>query len=130
MREKVGVRVAVALTGLLCLWTAGYAGHVWWARRIAEDDDYRYQVGIRIHWGDYEYFIDRWRTCPWYGCDSEYQVGWITRRVYFESLKSVTRQDFPNNPDVWEAWFKVHPNLHWDDKRKGLVDGEPLVVRP
>lgn len=47
---------------------------------------------------------------------------WTPRRVSYEILKLLSKQDLPNDPDAWEAWLKAHPNLVWDDKLKRLVD--------
>jgi hypothetical protein len=34
----------------------------------------------------------------------------------------ITGQDLGNNPDAWDAWFKAHPNLVWDEQQKRLVE--------
>ena len=126
----------VVLTALLCLGLAGYAGQVWWARRLVLQDA-RYSgpgrpdshgrhisSGPQVH-----YFIDSWRGTPWYGILVVSGTGfprairWFPRRIWFERLKLFTGQSLPEDPDAWEAWFKAHPNLVWDEKRKRLVEG-------
>ena len=143
------VRALVVLTVLLCLGTAGYMGQVWWAKRVAEDNCLLksfFLYGKFLgrcpppFWerGDKapSYYFEWWRSDPWYGSWETtsttkngvpvIQRHWIPRRTHYEVLKNETGLDFGNDPDAWEAWFKAHPNLVWDDKRKRLVEGPPI----
>ena len=52
------------------------------------------------------------------------------KRTYYELFKSMATQEMGNDPDVWEAWFKTHPNLVWDDKQKRLVEPKPVTSPP
>ena len=130
-------RLVVVLTLLVCLGTGGYAGQAWWANRLA----------LRA-WSDAAEFdgsfcrlteldnrleeVDNWRHEPWYGwvqwgiADMENPLEkvyrWWPRRSHYELLKSLTCHDFGNDPDAWEAWFRAHPKLVWDERRKCLVE--------
>lgn len=42
----------------------------------------------------------------------------------------MTRLDLGNAPDAWEAWFRAHPNLVWDEKQKRLVNEKPGAATP
>ncbi|GEM_PF-5680581 len=44
------------------------------------------------------------------------------RRMRYELAKTCTGLDLGNNPDAWEAWFRVHPDLIWDAGQKRLLD--------
>ena len=144
-RSRWFVRTLVGLTVLLCLGTAGYVGQVWWAKRvlhrwhselawvqldrIARGPDQPPVVEVFCYgWPGFVSWINDWRECGWYGRIYSHQEhstldGYVPRDVYYEMMKSVTDQDFGNNPDAWEAWFQGHPNLVWDEKRKRLVEG-------
>ncbi len=122
------IRTSVVLTALLCLGTAGYAGQVWRARKMADriatvtalsqSFDTPIQInGIEI--------VNAWRDTPWYSNSWNGTMGWCPRRTYFEYLRLLTGLNLPNNPDIWEAYFKAHPNLVWDDRLHRLVDPQP-----
>ena len=143
--NRWAVRSLVVLTALLCLGTAGYAGQAWWARRQAHDlvDGYegpgwlcialemtapggRRDAYSAVWFGNR---IAEWRSKPWYGTWRQF-FGWCPRRTFYEALRLLTAQDFGNDPDAWEAWFKAHPDLVWDDKLKRLVDKPQLRYPP
>ena len=142
------VRSLVVLTALLCLGMAGYAGQVWWAKRVAPRiaEDYFSGEGrwgadeadFLSYWDEHQaqQLLKDWRQTPWYGnrvtlelryCYIDYPVVWVTPRGYEEVAKAATGQDLGNDPDAWQAWFRAHPNLVWDDKQKRLGAGKPEV---
>jgi hypothetical protein len=144
MRGKATVLLAVLLTAFLCLGTVGYAGQIWWARRLV----LKYPIPFPMScWGGREKdevavlsSINLWRSTPWWGvwtCDNNDEVFakrrtyvWVPRRFYLERLKSVSPEDVGDNPSAWEAWFKAHPNLIWDEKQKRLVEPKPVTSSP
>ncbi len=67
---------------------------------------------------------------PWYGEITTYAPYWIPRRMLYEFCKLMTLQDLGNDPNAWEAWFKAHPDLVWDEKLECLVEAAPKVVTP
>ena len=124
-------RALVALTILLCLGVGGYAGQVWWARRVVsgknlyEMDSVLDDVDLRSLAPDSGYLkgiYEGWIECPWSGRRNRDGV-WIPKRAFYEGMSQLTGQILPNDPSAWEAWFKAHPNLVWDDKQKRLVEG-------
>jgi hypothetical protein len=132
MKSPRLVRSIVVLTVLLCLGVAGYAGQTWWARRCGAElgywDDSQEERGFGgpivfaphgPSWTVQE-FLGHWQDCPWYGWRDRY--GYYPRRTYYEFLIRITTQRLPNDPDAWEAWFKAHPHLVWDEKQMRLVD--------
>ena len=137
------VRALVLLTALLCLGVAGYGGQVWWAKRVAVRIAQEYfgpvnvdmdrSINFLSYWDreQAKKLIKDWRQTPWYGkqftlglhyCFAKYPVVWVTPRVYAEVARVSTNQVLPNDPSAWEAWFKAHPNLIWDEKLNRLVD--------
>ena len=130
-------RALVAGTVLVCLGVGGYAGQVWWARRLADEiarsaDLDRHHpwmeeglpdiAGPRFAPDKARLILAEWRNCPWHGWWFCLEHFWIPRRYSYERLKVLAGQDLGNDPDAWEAWFKAHPDLVWDGKRKRLVD--------
>ena len=135
------VRSLVVLTALLCLGTVGYAGQVWWARKIAraviEDPSNGWPSAHSV---PPENCLQEWREIPWYGMTHPFTSSngfcpaWIPSRTGREILVLLTGVDLGSDPDAWEAWFKDHPNLVWDEKLKRLVEppagGVPTPRRP
>ena len=134
-----GVRVLVVLTVLLCLGMGGYAGQVWWAKRIAErvfQEEARHPFRPFLDYSHDPKFVRcnrvwfQWDEAPWYGMYVEDKIyfkdGWVPRRTFYELLKLLTGEDLGNDPSVWEAWFRAHPDLVWDEKLKRLVERVPL----
>jgi hypothetical protein len=69
-----------------------------------------------------------WKLTPWHGDFYGRNLKrWKPRRTYFEFFRRITAADLPNTPSAWEAWFKAHPNLVWDEKLKRLVEGKAEV---
>ncbi len=117
----------VILTALLCLGVAGYAGQVWWARRMAGHcrliySEYGHAMDIAGRW----YWIPRaggcyedgkpfnhpgyggyWKTIPSYGLF--YGGSWFPRRTFYEAIKLNTTIDLGNDPDAWQAHLGAHP---------------------
>ena len=144
--KRLWPRLALILTAFLCLGTAGYAGRAWWAKENARDC-YRSNRSI-AHPIPMDLVVS-WKLAPWVGDMGDpgalsfaggdfgpsfpthacglwsirhpFRKYWFPRRTYYELLKIVTGLDLGNNPATWEAWFKTHPNLVWDVKRKRLV---------
>jgi hypothetical protein len=88
-------------------------------------------------WNDYGlHLVGLWRQTPWYGDYKGYvdwdvrterlgmalKTRWFPRRTYHELLIRLTGRDLPNDPDVWEQWFREHPRLAFDTREKRLVD--------
>lgn len=148
------VRLLVIVTTLLCLGVGGYAGQVWWSRSLASRilvPGARFPTGAFLNPEDY---LRSWREWPYWGRISpEFQVihsrvpiysrtqapvgprvgclAWVPRRLYYDVLLRATGESLPNDPDAWEAWFQVHPNLAWDERLNRLVDrSHPLVSSP
>ncbi len=116
------VRLGVVLTALLCFGMAGYAGQIWWAKRVispfvkgfaGKTPDQKSAVLQKVPF--------EWRSHPWHGSWKP-GFGWLPRRIYYEYLKQTTGLDLGNSPDAWEAWFKAHPNLIWDERLRRLVE--------
>ena len=136
MKSRWLVRSLVILTALLCLGTAGYAGQVWWARQNVLHEivnmNFKMNAEEEANWdGSVEaqqqatarvlsLEIQFWQECPFYG--RWYGSQWYPRRTHFEVLRCITGLDLPNDPSAWESWFKAHPNLVWEEKRKRLVE--------
>lgn len=132
MKPRWRVRSLVVLTALLCLGLAGYAGQIQVSKRL----------GRRMHReagahgaGSVKPIIEQtlweWQHTGWSGrADPLFGghwydvsgIAWLPRRTYYEFLKLYTGEDLGNDPDAWEAWFKAHPNLVWDEKQKRLVE--------
>ncbi len=140
MKSRWLVRSLVILAALLCLGMAGYAGQVWWARRIANSTygaicafDEMSHGASPYCMGSQEFFT-AWRACPWWGYLGENpRTGsprWHPQRAFLEHLRSISGVNLPNAPDAWEAWFKAHPELVWDDKLKRLVDPKGEAGKP
>ena len=69
--------------------------------------------------------VQTWRSMPWQGwieARDPNRKEWHPKRFYYEFFVLLTGQHLGNDPDAWEAWFKAHPNLIWDEKQKRLVD--------
>ena len=126
------IRSLVVLTTLLCLGTAGYAGQVLWAKRVAAEPwivtgttPYgleRTRADTALMWESDPTragLIRTWRSLPPWG--AWWDGRWYPRRAYYEALKRWTGQSLPNDPSVWEAWFRDHPDLVWDDEQKQLT---------
>ena len=129
-------RVGVVMTALLCLGVAGYAGQVWWAKRVAMErmsstayDDIAglgqpAPVAIsRQKRSEASRLLASWSDSSWHGDWKE--GGWWPRQGYYERLRIITGLDLPNDRSAWEAWFKAHPDLVWDDNLKQLVQRKP-----
>ena len=129
----------VGLTMGLCLGLTGYIGQVHWARQVGSDEGFEChtdQGELVIDWcgmgTPIEYFLSAWRNCPWYGHRRVDHEGptegqseafyWIPRRAYYECLVKMTGLTLSNDPATWEAWFKAHPSLVWDEKQKRLME--------
>ena len=147
MKSRWIPHILIVSTALICLGIGGYAGQVWWAKRLASELSAPWQNGgdISHHCGDGTYFRT-WRTCPqwgmwttWFYYQSEspadgdfssdargmaYDYCWVPRRTYYELLLNTVDADLGNDPDIWEVWFKRHPNLIWDEKRRQLTEGK------
>ena len=136
------VRSLVVLTALLCLGLAGYGGQVLWAKRVGTSQaalDASHQVTdlhIEFHRIDGTEesrsiaseganAIRLWRNYPRWGKWNWIRGGWFPRRAYYEFLKRETGEDLGNDPDPWEAWFKEHPHLIWDETLNRLVEPKP-----
>ncbi len=140
------VRLAVVATALLCLGAASYAGQVWWAISVSD----RFLALIeskkdgafwgKVHW---RRVANDWKATPWYGMFQGHlylpgdegginlgieSCAWIPRRTYYEIMSALTEGPAPNNPAAWEAWFKAHPDLVWDEKQRRLVDAKTEVT--
>ena len=124
-------RILIAVLCLEVLAYGGWLGQVWWARRLVDEtlegpfNNFRFLFfESHIKGGasnDTELmFVQYWKETPCFG--SWGGSRWLPRRFYFEFFRRVTCLDLPNEPSAWEAWFKAHPNLVWDEKRKRLVD--------
>ena len=140
MRSRIP-KVLVGLTALTCLGVGGYAGQVWWARRMAARVTDPKDLGHRRVLGQCRlgHYFSTWRECPTWGRWSEtfdyyksndgssyfLKLGhrcWIPRRTYWEALRIVFGQDFGDDPDLWEAWFESHSHHIWSEKRKQWVE--------
>ncbi len=130
--KRLLVRGGVLLTALLCLGTAGYAGQVWWARRVAhtgfmmELNPWRApQLPPGVCWQEVwlVHVLHSWREAPWYGqgCKGV----WIPRRAYYELLRDDCGIDPGNTPSAWDAWLDAHPDRVWDENRKRLMERKP-----
>jgi hypothetical protein len=130
------VRPLVVLTALLCLGTAGYVGQVWWAKHLAQrlffySGKYRGPMILTSDGGIHRELLQA-RLSDWRNAHDSNLVGdeitmieaprWLTSKVWHQYFMEVTGQALPNAPDAWEAWFKAHPNLIWDEKRKLLLE--------
>ena len=130
-------KVLVILTALLCLGVGGYAGQVWWAKRLATTE-YSNLVEVSndkdspLNWILYD--VNAWKRTPWCGDfyfqhsggllrrGSPYNPLWRPRRWWYENLKLTTGKDLSNDPQCWEAWLNTHPSIRWDAKQKLLVE--------
>ena len=136
------VRTGVALTALLCLGVAGYAGQVWWAREVAKKlPSPLYETGIlRVRDRttfqeddtleedeDYACILSTWKTWPWHG---RFELSrfitvrtnaWIPRRAFREVLTAHFGVDLGDDPSAWESWIRSHPILLWDKQEKRYV---------
>jgi len=122
---------------VLVLGVAGYAGQVWWARRIKCQLPYHRQLlawNITDAESVVQWTLAGWRRSPWWGewvCDNNDPFApqkthvWVPRRFYYERFRVISGDDVGNDPDAWEAWFKAHPNLEWDETQKRLVEPKP-----
>ena len=140
--KRLMPRVLVVLTILVVLGVGGYAGQVWWARRIASD----YMVSRGpfvvsrnvIHGELLQARFEDWKhPNPWrgWGPYTECHFGdegvmvsvptFLRGRVWNEYFKLMTGVDLGDDPSAWETWFKAHPNLVWDPKQKRLVESKP-----
>ncbi len=132
-------RSLLALTSLLVMGVAGCAGQVWWSKRVANSayggicafDENSY--GASPYCMGSEGFFAAWRGCPWWGSLGENPraggLRWHPRRIYLEHVRHISGLDLPNDPDACEAWFRLHPDLVWDEKQKRLVDQIPEGTR-
>ena len=134
MRRRTRVILLVAL-GLEVLGYGGWLGQVWWAKRLVSamlgGSPTNYIINLCTSHGkgdasnDVELmYASQWKEAPWYGHLLNGNCWW-PRRFYYEFFCRLTGLDLGNNPSAWEAWFKAHPNLVWDEKLKRLVEPKP-----
>ena len=115
--QRRAAKALVVLTALVCALVGGYAGHVWWARRLARE----HLPGL-LRSSTLSDFFTQWRECPWYGLRGRGPDPWIPRRTFRELLVAATGQDLGDDPEAWKGWFRQHPVLIWDKKFGHLVD--------
>lgn len=73
--------------------------------------------------------LAQWRLYPWFGIPgADTKHLWIPKRSFHVFFMKMTGKTLPNDPDAWEAWFKAHPDLIWDEKRKRLVETPPRIL--
>ena len=122
MKSRWLPRSLVILTAIFCLGVGGYAGQAWLSRMEAKvDRNFRTFGG----YPDRKEALDAlrsWRATPWYGEWIGESPFWYPRGHHVEYLRLVIGGDLGNDPDAWEAWFRAHPNLLWDEKRERLVE--------
>ena len=134
------VKVLVIGTALLCLGVGGYAGQVWWAKETASRPgpilpvaqfswfqalETRQTQGRTVQGYPHRYVsavaeLEHWQDCPWFGeiVRDAFLIDegpyWRPKRAGYEILKSMTGEALPDDPAIWEAWFKSHPDWGWE----------------
>ncbi len=45
-------------------------------------------------------------------------------------MKLISGVDVGNDPGAWEAWFKAHPHLVWDEQKGRLAEKKTKADKP